>query len=87
MIADGWKLIRNGGRDDRPELELFDHGSDPLNHDNVADANQDVVERLAGLLERWLEDTRSKRLASDGEATEGLSPQELERLRSLGYIQ
>ena len=32
VIADGWKLIWNEVvRDDRPELELFDHVNDPLN--------------------------------------------------------
>ena len=87
IVTDGWKLIQNlNPPEGFPEYELFDHDNDPLNHENVATEHPDVVERLAGQLaerQRWAE---ARRLPSDEDALEGLSPAELNRLRSLGYI-
>jgi hypothetical protein len=46
-----------------------------------------VVERLQKLLEDWHRFAQSARLPTDGEAVEGMSSEQLERLRSLGYVQ
>ena len=87
MVTDGWKLIHNVRRpSDFPEYELYDHGNDPLNLKDLAGENPEVVEPLSQQLELWHEQALAARLPSDAEAQEGLSAEELERLRSLGYI-
>ena len=87
VIEDDWLLIHNQARaDGTPEFELYDVAADPLNQNDVADAQSDIVERLARELERWQRISEQARLPDDATATEGLSQQQLERLRSLGYI-
>lgn len=87
IVSEGWKLIRNlDPPDGFPEFELYDHVNDPLNHDDLADDNPEVVERLAALLaerHRWAE---ARQLPTDEDAMSDLSPEELNRLRSLGYV-
>ena len=83
----GWKLIHNRVRPEgAPEFELFDARHDPLDLTNVADAQPDVVQRLAREIERWQRIAETERLPDDAESTEGLTQEQLERLRSLGYI-
>jgi arylsulfatase A-like enzyme len=87
IVLDGWKLVQNiDPPEGRGEFELYDHEMDPLNLDDVADEHPDVVERLAGELETWREWAVSLRPPPDTEAIEGLSAEEIARLRSLGYI-
>jgi arylsulfatase A-like enzyme len=87
-IVDGdWKLIHNRIRaEGAPEFELYDAGRDPLNLNDVASEHPDVVARLARLLEGWKQMADAARLKPDSEAGQGLSQEELQRLRSLGYI-
>ena len=59
----------------------------PLDQKNVASENPEVVERLAQQLEAWHKWALERKLPSDGEATEGMTSEELQRLRSLGYVQ
>ena len=87
VIDEDWLLIHNRARDDdTPEFELYDVVTDPLNLTSVADAQTEVVERLARELDRWQRVAEQARLPEDAEAAAGLSQEELERLRSLGYI-
>lgn len=87
IVLDGWKLVRNENHpDDWPEYELYDHEEDPLNLRDVAADHPDVVERLAAELETWREYAASLKPPPDTEAIEGLSAEEIARLRSLGYI-
>ena len=87
VIDDDWLLIHNRARPDgAPEFELYDVVADPLNLTNVADGQTEVVERLAREIDRWHRLAEQARLPDDAEAAEGLNQQELERLRSLGYI-
>ena len=87
IVTEGWKLIYNVRKPDEfPEYELFDHDNDPLNLKDLALENPEVVERLSQQLEQWHERALAARLPSDDEFKGGLSAQELERLRSLGYI-
>ena len=82
-----WLLIHNVTRKEgTPEYELYDMERDPLNATNVAGQHGDVVERLGREIERWRRVAETARLPEDDDATSGLSPVELERLRSLGYI-
>lgn len=87
VIDHDWLLIHNRARgDDTPEFELYDVATDPLNLTNVASGQTEVVERLARDLDRWHRIAEQARLPDDAEAAAGLSQEELERLRSLGYI-
>ena len=87
-ITDGsWKLIHhtkrpNGG----PEFELFDVAKDPLNLNDIAARQPEVVQRLAKLVAGWRQMALAARLKPDAEATKGLTQEQLQRLRSLGYV-
>jgi arylsulfatase A-like enzyme len=87
-IVDGnWKLIHNVVRPpERPEYELFDFYKDPLDQQNLAAEHPDVVERLSKQLEGWKRMATQARLKPDSEDTKGMSAEQLERLRSLGYV-
>jgi arylsulfatase A-like enzyme len=88
ITLDGFKLVHNTRRPDgRPEFELYDARGDALNLADVAASHPEVVERLARSLAAWREAVADAALASDAEASQELSPAELERLRSLGYVQ
>jgi len=79
--------VHNATRDpDQPEFELYDVEKDPLDRVNVAMQHPDVVERLAKELERWRRLAENARLPADADTTDSLSKEQLERLRSLGYI-
>lgn len=88
IVWDGWKLIRNFERPEGyPEYELFDHENDPLNHFDLAADHPEKVEELKTLLESWQAWIETQDLPTDAELTEGISSEELEQLRSLGYVQ
>jgi arylsulfatase A-like enzyme len=87
-INDGqWKLVHHmvrprGG----PEFELYDAAKDPLNQTDLAAHHPDVVARLTKALEGWHQMASAARLKPDAEATKNLTPEQLQRLRSLGYV-
>jgi arylsulfatase A-like enzyme len=87
-IIDGnWKLIHNTTRPpDLAEFELFDYYKDPLNKQNVASEHPEVVARLSKAIAGWRQMATAARIKPDAEATKGLSAEELQRLRSLGYV-
>jgi arylsulfatase A-like enzyme len=88
IIEGEWKLVRNVERpEDVPEFELYHHRTDPLDQKNVASDHPEIVERLAQQLEAWHKWALENRLPSDGEAAEAMTSEELQRLRSLGYVQ
>ncbi|HLE70010.1 MAG TPA: sulfatase, partial [Vicinamibacteria bacterium] len=88
IIEGEWKLIRNVARpDDVPEFELYHHQTDPLDQKNVASDHPEIVERLAQQLEAWHKWALERKLPSDGEAASEMTSEELQRLRSLGYVQ
>lgn len=88
IIVDGYKLIHNVERPDGfPEYELYDHREDPLDQNDIASEHPEIVERLSELLGDWHGWALANELPSDEEATQGLDSAELERLRSLGYVQ
>jgi hypothetical protein len=87
-VWEGFKLVCNTDPPEgQPEIELYDHVKDPLNLENIADQKPEVVEKLGKMLEDWHRFAQSARLQSDGEAGSGMSSEQLERLRSLGYVQ
>ncbi len=87
IVEGNWKLIHNVARPpERPEFELFDFIKDPLDQKNVAAEHPDVVERLAKQLDGWKRMATQAKLKPDSEDTKGMTAEQLERLRSLGYI-
>ena len=93
LILGGFKLVQNLVREGetRPagvaEFELYDHTSDPLDLNDVAAENPEVVARLADQLSKWRVWAESAKLPTDEEAAGSLDSEELDRLRSLGYLQ
>ncbi len=88
IVLDGWKLVhRPKSVTGRPEYELYDHRGDPLDRTDVAAEHPDVVVRLAQELEAWRLVAAEARLAPDSAVASQMDAQELERLRSLGYVQ
>ncbi|HVD76201.1 MAG TPA: sulfatase [Vicinamibacteria bacterium] len=87
-IMDGnWKLIHNVTRPpEKPEFELFDFYQDPLDQKNVAAEHPDVVDRLGKMLDGWHQMAAAAKLKPDSELTKGMSKEQLEQLRSLGYV-
>jgi arylsulfatase A-like enzyme len=87
-INDGrWKLIHNKTRPrGGPEFELYDFVKDPLNKTDVASQHPEIVARLSKALEGWHQMAVAAKLKGDAEGTKNLSPEQIQRLRSLGYI-
>jgi arylsulfatase A-like enzyme len=87
-IIDGpWKLVHNKVYPPgRPEFELYEFPKDRLDSRNVASAHPEVVQRLAKLLGGWHAMATAARLKPDAETGKALSAEELQRLRSLGYV-
>lgn len=86
IVLDGWKLVHNTHRSEGPEFELFEVANDPLNLKNVANEHPAKVEELRAKLEEWREFAMANQLP-EADDLEQLDPEELKRLRSLGYIQ
>lgn len=79
-VTDGrWKLILTDGK----QAELFDLENDPGESvDRAADEPRRIAE-----LRRWLEDFRRSETRYPSEGRPVLSPEEMKKLRSLGYVQ
>jgi arylsulfatase A-like enzyme len=87
IVDSGFKLIHHRTRrEGTPEFELFDAVKDPLDRTDLASQHPEEVKRLAEILDSWYKMANAARLAPDTETMDGLSQQQLERLRSLGYI-
>jgi arylsulfatase A-like enzyme len=87
IIEGNWKLIHNVVRPpEKPEFELYDFYKDEHDQKDLAAQNPEVVARLSKMLESWKRMATQARLKSDTEATKGLTAEQLERLRSLGYV-
>ena len=88
IVDSRFKLIRNVVRGDgKPEFELFDVAADPLDQRNLAASNPEEVARLTKILDAWQRAARAARLKPDGEAAKDMTAEQLEHLRSLGYVQ
>ena len=87
ITFDGWKLIHNVKKgDERPEFELYNHADDPLDTTNVFQQHPDIATNLRGKLAEWREMVEKGKLP-EGESLQDLPEKELERLKSLGYVQ
>ena len=88
ILVGGWKLIHNVQRPPGdPEFELYDHSHDPLDQTEVSAEHPEIVARLAREIVAWRRSAEAARLKPDAESAKALSTEDLERLRSLGYIQ
>jgi len=88
IVWRGFKLIHNLIRPPGdPEFELYDHRNDPLDQTDISAEHPDVVQGLAREIKAWTEKAEAARLKSDADSGRAMSQDELERLRSLGYIQ
>ena len=87
-IIDGnWKLVYNKVREpERPEYELFEFPKDRFDQKNVAAEHPEVVARLSKLVKGWHGMAVAARLKPDSDLAKTMSAEELQRLRSLGYI-
>jgi arylsulfatase A-like enzyme len=72
-----WKLIRGPGE----MRELFDLGADPREREDRSAAEAERVRELERQLDRWLRAHQRADAAPDL-----VSPEDLERLRALGYV-
>ncbi|MFN8549175.1 MAG: sulfatase-like hydrolase/transferase [Candidatus Eisenbacteria bacterium] len=70
-----WKYVR------APQPELYDLAKDPKEKSNLASSNGPELSRLAAELDRFLSDD-----SGGNDAKRTPSAEELERLRSLGYL-
>jgi hypothetical protein len=88
-IHDGtWKLIENAGSGNGvPAVELYDARSDLLDQHDVAAEHPEDVARLRAALTAWRTSAAKIQLKTDATAQPNLSTEEIERLRSLGYVQ
>jgi arylsulfatase A-like enzyme len=85
VLDDGWMFVHNVRRPvDFPEYELYREADDPLHQIDLADQHPEIVERLAATLSGWRTLTESQKL--DEADLSNVSAEELERLRSLGYV-
>lgn len=88
MLNDEWKLVRKMTIEgETVGHELYDHDADPLDQNDVAAQHPEIVEKMVAQLDSWLAWAEENRLVSDADAAAGMSSEELERLRSLGYVQ
>jgi len=85
IVFEGWKLINNVQTVHKPEFELFDHANDPMDANDLAAENPAMIEKLKTELSYWRREVTDAALPED--SSEGMSSEELEKLRSLGYIQ
>ncbi len=87
IVSGEWKLVHNVRRaSSAPEFELYRHLGDPLDKSDVAAQHPDVVARLRAQLAAWRKKVDANQLPK-GDSAEGISGKDLDRLRSLGYIQ
>jgi arylsulfatase A-like enzyme len=88
-IDDGeWKLIENSTPGPGvPAVELYDVRRDPLDQHDLAAQHPEIVERLRRALVEWRTEVAKLRLDTHPPGEAGLSSAEIERLKSLGYVQ
>ena len=84
----GWKLVeRRASPDAPPKLELYETASDPLDASDLAAAHPEKVRELSDALEAWRREVARTQLEVAAPSDAATTPEELERLRSLGYVE
>ncbi len=86
LVWNGWKLIQNYQRSEgMPEYELYRRTNDPLDQHDLAQKFPEQVTKMRAMIETWRKSIPSGRLPED-KTGGSLSSDELQRLRSLGYV-
>lgn len=78
-IWQGWKLIDNRAA---RQVELYNLQQDPRESSNAADSNPELAQTLLDALKKWEENNRKNVNAQ----TPSFSEEQLQKLKSLGYI-
>jgi arylsulfatase A-like enzyme len=86
LISDGWQLVRVDPPGSETRFELYDHVEDPLSLKNVAADHPEIVDRLTQQMKSWRSFAEAGKL-DDARTADQMDSEELERLRSLGYVQ
>ena len=85
VVLDGWKLVKIlNPPEGRSVYELYSHVDDPLNLTDIAADHPDIVQRLAAEIDAWEEMALAAKV--EEESVDDLPPEELAKLRALGYI-
>jgi arylsulfatase A-like enzyme len=85
LTGDRFKLVQNR-TEGFPPFELYDWRADPLNQKDLAVAEPEVVKRMAAELDAWRRRAEAQKLPADTAVAGAMSAEELQQLRSLGYI-
>src|SRR5262245_52185467 len=87
ITSGGYKLIHNRKRKPGlPEYALYHVAVDPREQTDLAARHPDIVARLARVLDAWHKSALQARLKPDSDAAATMTPDQIERLRALGYI-
>jgi arylsulfatase A-like enzyme len=85
LVEGPWKLIVNRS-EGLPPFELYSWRDDPYDQTDVSAENPEVVARLSAMLDAWRRRAEAERLPPDSATAESATEEELQQLRSLGYI-
>ena len=85
IMDERWRLLRNLSPG-LPPHELYDWRADPLDQHDLAATEPETVNRLAADLDAWRKHAEAGKLPSDATAAESMSAEQLQHLRSLGYL-
>ncbi len=87
LVKNGWKLIQNTPHNSKESsYELFEYGVDPLDQKDLSGERADILKELIRDLEAWQTGMDARKGELETKGVSKLSAEELERLRSLGYI-
>lgn len=79
----GWRYMRSAGNPAIPDgPHLYDLEKDPGETQDLAGKGLPIETELAAALDRWL----AERRPAPGTATRELTPEEVQRLKALGYL-
>ncbi|HKK70286.1 MAG TPA: sulfatase [Candidatus Krumholzibacteria bacterium] len=82
VTREDWKLIHDLAAG---SWELYDRSDDPYERDDLYDPEHRMVRELRPLLQEW-EEGKTATWGREFVDLDALSPEQLERLRSLGYV-
>jgi arylsulfatase A-like enzyme len=83
---EGWKLVWNLEADPDRALELFDLRADPGERRDLAGERSDRTGELGAALRAHVRETAGRARELPAAAPVSLHPQDIEALRSLGYV-
>jgi arylsulfatase A-like enzyme len=82
LVTERWKLVRRAGGGE----ELYDLAADPGEHHDVSQGNDDVAATLRRTLDEALRHPASPPSGDPTEEDDAVPDEQIEALRSLGYV-